>query len=354
MIFVKERRRKISESNPNLPVLQIMKEVGKEWKKIGSKSKRYEQLAELDKVRYKEEYKEFQKEVEKLQFGVSDKPKNNPKNHKQESKPAKVKKAKKQNLKRKAVIEESVNVETSESKAKKNSDIEKNESINTVDTNSRKTNSKLTRSKRRQDKLHSDATAVSQDLKVYKNIDKPDKLPNNENDVEKAVVLEGSPESINIEPQGGVKTQENINHEFSFPVRNHQPKEKYEMKISSYPTQSTPKKNVILKPNQVLAKIQSPIAQNSNKAGVILANSPIKSPENSYYNLFPNKMNPPHVSKKKRNRRLSSIVGIPTNMYNQEYEVERLFEDPNMGLPNQDSCGKGKFNFFPSDLNRKA
>lgn len=85
-----------------------------------------------------------------------------------------------------------------------------------------------------------------------------------------------------------------------------------------------------------------------------MANSPAKAPEDSYYNLFPQEMKPPNANKRKRNRRLSSIVGIPTNMYNQEYEVERLFEDPNMGFPNQDSCGKGKFNFFPSDFNRKS
>lgn len=245
MIFVKERRRKISESNPGMPVLQIMKEVGKEWKKIGSKAKRYEQLAELDKVRYKEELKEFQKEVEKLQFGTSSKPKTNNKNHKPESKPSKKKRAKPQNLKRKAVRKDSLNIDISESKVKKVTEIEKNESINTVDTNSRKTNSNPTRPKRRRDKLHSDATAASQEQKVSKTIIKPAEVPNNGNVVEKAVVLEGSPETINIEPQGSVKSRETINHQFSFPVKNQQPGRKYEMKISSYPTQSTPKKSVI-------------------------------------------------------------------------------------------------------------
>lgn len=34
MIFVKERRSKISKANPNMPVLQIMKEVGNQWQNL--------------------------------------------------------------------------------------------------------------------------------------------------------------------------------------------------------------------------------------------------------------------------------------------------------------------------------
>ena len=51
-----------------MPVLQIMKEVGKEWKSLDSQGKvKYQALADQDKIRYKYELKQFEKEVEKLQ-----------------------------------------------------------------------------------------------------------------------------------------------------------------------------------------------------------------------------------------------------------------------------------------------
>jgi len=54
MIFVKNRRSKISQANPDMPVLQIMKEVGKEWQSIKPEDKRqYQALADQDKIRYK-------------------------------------------------------------------------------------------------------------------------------------------------------------------------------------------------------------------------------------------------------------------------------------------------------------
>lgn len=78
MIFVKDRRSKISQANPDMPVLNIMKEVGKEWQSIKpDDKKRYQALADQDKIRYKKELKEFEKEVEKLQVGKSNKSKRN-------------------------------------------------------------------------------------------------------------------------------------------------------------------------------------------------------------------------------------------------------------------------------------
>ena len=68
MIFVKDRRSKISKANPDMPVLQIMKEVGKEWQSlIPENRKKYQLLADQDKIRYKHQLKLFEKEVEKLQ-----------------------------------------------------------------------------------------------------------------------------------------------------------------------------------------------------------------------------------------------------------------------------------------------
>lgn len=67
MIFVRDVRSKISKANPDMPVLQIMKEVGHRWQGL-SDSERivYQRMADEDKVRYKLELKDFEKEVEKL------------------------------------------------------------------------------------------------------------------------------------------------------------------------------------------------------------------------------------------------------------------------------------------------
>ena len=68
MIFVREVRSKVSKANPDMPVLQIMKEVGKKWQSLNPNQKKvYQDMADADKVRYKSELKEFEKEVEKLQ-----------------------------------------------------------------------------------------------------------------------------------------------------------------------------------------------------------------------------------------------------------------------------------------------
>lgn len=83
MIFVKERRSKISKANPNMPVLQIMKEVGSQWQNLDPADKQnYQKLADVDKIRYKEQLKEFEKEVEKLQVGKPGKGKGSSKSKK--------------------------------------------------------------------------------------------------------------------------------------------------------------------------------------------------------------------------------------------------------------------------------
>lgn len=67
MIFVRETRCKIQQANPDMPVLQIMKEVGKRWQGLpASERSVFQGKADADKERYKEELKEFEKEVDKL------------------------------------------------------------------------------------------------------------------------------------------------------------------------------------------------------------------------------------------------------------------------------------------------
>ena len=61
-----------------MPVLQIMKEVGYKWQGLTpSQRKVYQDLADIDKVRYRNELKDFEKEVETLQVAKPLKSKTN-------------------------------------------------------------------------------------------------------------------------------------------------------------------------------------------------------------------------------------------------------------------------------------
>lgn len=114
MIFVKDRRSKISKANPDMPVLQIMKEVGKEWKSLSDQGKvKYQKLADQDKIRYKNELKLFEKEVEKLQVNKPPKAKGRQTN-KRKAEPVEIsspQKPQKSDFKRKFLESESTDFE---------------------------------------------------------------------------------------------------------------------------------------------------------------------------------------------------------------------------------------------------
>lgn len=66
MIFVKQTRPVIIAENNGLNVLDIMKEVGKRWRELGSERKAfYAELSRLDKFRHQDAYAQFEKELEK-------------------------------------------------------------------------------------------------------------------------------------------------------------------------------------------------------------------------------------------------------------------------------------------------
>ena len=53
MFFVRETRRKVARDMPDIAPLDIMKEVGKIWKKVSELNmKRYKALADQDALRY--------------------------------------------------------------------------------------------------------------------------------------------------------------------------------------------------------------------------------------------------------------------------------------------------------------
>lgn len=72
MIFVRETRTKVCQSNPGMHALQVMKEVGKAWQNLKPSEKlHFETQAEQDKQRFKQEMKEFGEQLLKLKGGLN-------------------------------------------------------------------------------------------------------------------------------------------------------------------------------------------------------------------------------------------------------------------------------------------
>ena len=72
MIFVRETWCKIQKDNPDMHVLQIMKEVGSSWQNLSPEERKvYQQKADEDKIWYRKQLKEFEKEVDKLELKKS-------------------------------------------------------------------------------------------------------------------------------------------------------------------------------------------------------------------------------------------------------------------------------------------
>ena len=60
IFFLQEIRPKIKEENPDLDSKKIMCIAGERWRNLNNKSK-YEELAQEDKIRYKEQIKQYNK-----------------------------------------------------------------------------------------------------------------------------------------------------------------------------------------------------------------------------------------------------------------------------------------------------
>jgi len=74
MIFVRENRSIVSQDNPELNALEVMKWVGQRWQDLTPiTKKRYEDKADTDKNRYKQDLSDFEKEIDKIRKGPSQK-----------------------------------------------------------------------------------------------------------------------------------------------------------------------------------------------------------------------------------------------------------------------------------------
>lgn len=73
MIFVRETRSKISNDNPDMPSLDVMKEVGRQWQSLAEPEKsKFEAKARSDKDRYQKEMRAYDSKIESLQKAQSD------------------------------------------------------------------------------------------------------------------------------------------------------------------------------------------------------------------------------------------------------------------------------------------
>ena len=67
MIFVKETRPKIVQSNPNMGALEVMQEVGRAWQSMTETDRKYfKDKADNDKHRYLAESRTFYDEVARV------------------------------------------------------------------------------------------------------------------------------------------------------------------------------------------------------------------------------------------------------------------------------------------------
>jgi hypothetical protein len=67
MIFVRETRRRIQMDNLDMPALQIMKEVGKEWQILNHDGRqRFQAKADEDKIRFRREKTLFDGKMKRL------------------------------------------------------------------------------------------------------------------------------------------------------------------------------------------------------------------------------------------------------------------------------------------------
>ena len=67
MIFVRETRHRIQSDNLDMPALQIMKEVGREWQELSDEGRQFFQSkADLDKIRFRKEKSLFESKMRKL------------------------------------------------------------------------------------------------------------------------------------------------------------------------------------------------------------------------------------------------------------------------------------------------
>lgn len=83
MIFVRETRSKVQKENQDMHVLEIMKQVGKQWQNLTDEERKvYQDKADEDKIRYRNELKAFESEVDKLGLKKSIKTQSRPKKKK--------------------------------------------------------------------------------------------------------------------------------------------------------------------------------------------------------------------------------------------------------------------------------
>ena len=67
MIFVRETRKRIQDENPDMPALEIMKEVGREWQMLDDEGRqRFQVKADADKHRFRKEKSSFESKMKRL------------------------------------------------------------------------------------------------------------------------------------------------------------------------------------------------------------------------------------------------------------------------------------------------
>jgi len=292
MIFVREVRSKISKANPDMPVLQIMKEVGYKWQNLTSSEKKiYQDMADTDKIRYKDELKDFEKEVEKLHVSKPTKGKSSNKS--------------KNSIKSSPIIKPvTKSIPLFEQFTQGYSEVlSKQQSFLTLEQTENKIKEKW------------DNFSESDKIKYTKNPELLIELPKLiEEKVERETPKEMQIPDSRLKDDNLIKRPLNItkpdNNIFS-------PKA-----LGSNKTlQEVPKYK--MQPDPFYYK------NNDNDAPAVAIDYKMTTDlgdKEEYNRIFPEGKSPPILDNRKRNRRLSSIVGIRSQHYGSGFDVDEILE----------------------------
>jgi hypothetical protein len=284
-----------------------MKEVGKRWQSlIPTEKKVYQDLADIDKVRYKNELKEFEKEVEKLQISKLPKGKVTKSKGKVEIKPEIKIEVKPEVMKSPVKVQEPIRIDDDSfsddmmAKApifqqKQNIAIE----IDHQDRLNQISKPKLSNPIYKDEVMPKQATTFRKDslYNTPSEIKQPAPAP-----VKKDDNLIKRP--LNIYKSDSQLNPSRPHHEkyvnFEYPKYNMQPDPYY---IGKNEASDQP---------AVTMGYRMRVNEGGNE---------------NYNKIFPEGQSPPILENRKRNRRISSIVGVPSNSSFNGYDVEEMFDN---------------------------
>ena len=311
--------------------------------------------ADIDKIRYKEELKEFEKEVEKLQVNKPSRGKGSSKAKKPEPK-----------LKPAAEAKHS----PKEKPDYKRRCVESDKTDSSLNLSSNKINS--VEPKMKKDEENFPEYFIKEYTAIFNRNFKSSSLDRNKVmlkwtafSVEERAMYQRDPTLIKSLVMSDItQILEDAKNKARIPPRTVRENDQFikrPMNVAKpEPQMLAPKAtppNVIYKPKPMgyQMRTEATTMQPPNDyEGVTLANSTAGNDDYNYNRIFPDGMEPPILDQRnKRNRRLSSIVGVKQSGYGRDNELEELMDNKNPDYYRQDTR-KISIDYFQLGYNQEA